>query len=326
MKRPSRKSILLVSILGAGAIAAVFIFDVLPGREPEFRGRSIMAWSRDLNSPDPEVRSNATAAVRAIGSDAVPFWTKVLQRRDPLFKPSVLAVARKCPSFVRRALRRVIRPFDAAEDRLAAVRALETLGPTSPIEPLFEALGAPDPQVASIAVNALGRLGQPAVPGLILALEHTDPEIRSRACTAVSIMGPKAVEAVPALLRRLDDPRTNLQSQARFALGRIGGPALLPILNSLKSPDSAVRATAVVALGFILPDSREVVTALVEVTRDPSPDVRRRAIEVLGNVRPRTSETLSALTAALQDSDAAVRARAGEALLKIKMNSVRNPG
>lgn len=75
------------------------------------------------------------------------------------------------------------------------------------------------------AADALGRIGQPAVPQLIAALRSSDPEHRLQATQVLARMGSDAKEAVPDLIRLLDDPDERIRKAATRTLGRIGPSA-----------------------------------------------------------------------------------------------------
>ncbi|HKS36386.1 MAG TPA: hypothetical protein VJW76_04290, partial [Verrucomicrobiae bacterium] len=76
MKRPLKKRWRVATVAAIGLVAAFAVFRPFGKREPVYGGKSVTAWARDLNSPDPWVRSNATEAVRATGPDGVPFLVK----------------------------------------------------------------------------------------------------------------------------------------------------------------------------------------------------------------------------------------------------------
>jgi hypothetical protein len=92
------------------------------------------------------------------------------------------------------------------------------------------------------AADALGRIGPPAVPPLVAALESSDPQTRLRAAEVLARMGSDAKDAVPALTRLLDDPDEEIRKAATRALGQIGPaaeeavPALVRALLESDSP------------------------------------------------------------------------------------------
>jgi HEAT repeat protein len=90
------------------------------------------------------------------------------------------------------------------------------------------------------AADALGRIGQPAVPALVAALADADPEVRYQACRALTYMGAQAVDAVPALIQRVSDVNEieSVRIQAANALGQIGAPAqpaVDPLMQMMRS-------------------------------------------------------------------------------------------
>ncbi len=92
--------------------------------------------------------------------------------------------------------------------------------------------------VKETAVDALGRIGEAAVPQLIAALSDADPRVRAQAGRALARIGPPAKEAVPILTQRLDDPDEDVRQAAARALGQIGPaaadavPALVSLIES----------------------------------------------------------------------------------------------
>jgi HEAT repeat protein len=98
----------------------------------------------------------------------------------------------------------------------------------------------------------------------IAALASPDPSKRAIAACQLSSMGRGAEEAVPALIRLLADAtpitpvncwsdNTSPGLEAARALGSIKSPAAVdPLLNALRSPNAALRATAARALGLMM--------------------------------------------------------------------------
>jgi len=93
-----RRFILLILVLGVGAV--VFLWR--SPREPVYQGKSVSAWMRDLNGPNPLARSNAGVALHAMGPLAVPYLVESLNRRDSVFKGPYRSLAPKLPLWFRR--------------------------------------------------------------------------------------------------------------------------------------------------------------------------------------------------------------------------------
>lgn len=76
-----------------------------------------------------------------------------------------------------------------------------------------------------VAADALSRIGKPAVPQLIAALQHPDPKVRRAATSVLARMGSEAKDAVPALIQLLEDENPSVRRCAAKTLGRIGPEA-----------------------------------------------------------------------------------------------------
>jgi|GEM_PF-2911901 len=110
-------------------------------------------------------------------------------------------------------------------------------------QPLSE---VPDQELAA---EALARIGPPAVPSLVQALQHRDPQVRREATRVLMRMGPDAKAAAPELTQLLDDE------------------------------DELVRKYAAKALGNIGPDAAVAVPALMLDLLQPAPEVPRRSFD-----------------------------------------------
>jgi HEAT repeat protein len=94
----------------------------------------------------------------------------------------------------------------------------------------------------SLAAEALSRIGPPAVPMLVEALNSRDGQIRRQACAVLMRMGPDAKEAVPHLVSLLEDEDQELRKMASKALGRIGpdaAPAVPALMRTMLEGESA---------------------------------------------------------------------------------------
>lgn len=83
-----------------------------------------------------------------------------------------------------------------------------------------------------VAAAALGRIGRPAVPRLVEALQSPDATLRQQAADTLARIGPAADEAVPALVQALRDDDPLVRKSAARALGQIG-PAAAAAVPSL---------------------------------------------------------------------------------------------
>jgi HEAT repeat protein len=135
---------------------------------------------------------------------------------------------------------------------LAVQSGAPSLGPPTSQPQLPPAVGGDDQSfmqnlfrdfgVKETAADALARIGEEAVPSLIVALSDPDPDVRAHAARAVAILGPKAQSAVPALIRLLHDPDDYVRRNAARALGQIGPAAkdaIPSLIELLKEPESS---------------------------------------------------------------------------------------
>jgi HEAT repeat protein len=274
-KSPRRWLLILV----AAVLVAIACIALLSWPEPErlYENRTLREWSLDLNSPLPEVRNNATSILRSIGREAVPPLVRQLESRDSLLKRPFLALAPRLPVSWRRKFIRAMRPFEPADERLGAVKALACLGTNAPVAPLLPLLRHSDRQLSAESATALASIGPASVPGLILALDDPEPLVRSLACYSLSRIGRGAAEAAPALIRRLSDRELQIAAQAANALVQIGPVATPALARALNDPDPMTRYHAAKTLGSLGYSARSAVPALMVAAQDMDPSVRREA-------------------------------------------------
>ncbi|HEY1601981.1 MAG TPA: HEAT repeat domain-containing protein [Pirellulales bacterium] len=102
--------------------------------------------------------------------------------------------------------------------------------------------------VKETAVDALGRIGESAVPTLITALSDANPRVRAQAGRALARMGAAGKDAVPTLMERLDDPDEDVRQAAARALGQMGpfaAPAVPALVGMIESPDGKAPASTI---------------------------------------------------------------------------------
>jgi hypothetical protein len=98
-----------------------------------------------------------------------------------------------------------------------------------------------EPSEQELAAQALGRIGKPAVPMLMNALQHRDPHVRLQAAQVLAKIGPEAQAAVPLLVAALDDHDPHVRRAAARALGQIGPAAqeaVPALMRSLVQPET----------------------------------------------------------------------------------------
>jgi len=76
--------------------------------------------------------------------------------------------------------------------------------------------------VQARAMYALVKIGPPAVPPLIEALESDDVNVRLMSLNTLGLIGSDAKDAIPAIKKALDDPDADVRNMAQDALEKIG--------------------------------------------------------------------------------------------------------
>jgi HEAT repeat protein len=201
--------------------------------------------------------------------------------------------------------------------REAAVASLGRIedGSAAPLlmEAVKEADHVPDQEgaaaVRAAAVEALGRLGAPALPALLEALHGRHVRLRETAIGALgTIGGPAAVEA---LGKMVGDDRSSVRQAAMAALVRAAGAAAIPALSrALAHKDPTTRKCAADTLGTL--HEAAAVSPVRTALADRDRSVREAGVRALAAIsRP---EAASALIAGLREGDRDLHAAIGSAL------------
>jgi len=152
--------------------------------------------------------------------------------------------------------------------------------------------------------------GRKDVKGLVRALEHEDPRVRSEAVKALGEIG--GAGAVPLLVNAIGSLRNDSSRSAGVrSLTRIGEPAVMPLVLALGNKSETVLFGVIEALGGI-GDERaiEPLGRLVRECREHH-SVRREAVSALGKLG---EEAADAVGPALRDENPFVRQEAVKAL------------
>src|SRR5262245_49226804 len=75
----------------------------------------------------------------------------------------------------------------------------------------------------------------------LAALSHSDMNVRLKAVMALAELGPKAEPAVPGLIAAMQVNNEDLRLNAAIALGKIGKAAVTPLTKILQTKDADAR-------------------------------------------------------------------------------------
>ncbi len=279
---------------------------------PRFKGKAVGTWIKLASTGNTE----AVAALKELGTNAMPDFIRGLKAQDSRFYKAAWNARRKLSPRLRQAWLKKMEPPLAWGERARAARALALMGPEAAwaLPYLSEQLHDPVNEVCYNSANAMGHMGEVAVPYLVAALGDPDPNRRRALVNGLAQIGPEAEAAVPALTEMLSDPDEPVRSGADYALKSIGAPWLKRLTTIISEGPSEARITAAKELLLIYPPSMQVAKALFAMAHDPAPATRRQAIETLGIIRPLHSGTIPTLTQALADDASEVRSAAARAL------------
>jgi hypothetical protein len=251
--------------VGTGALclwAATWL--LLSHREQPYNGKSLSAWTDQYEkywaaapkSPDWAKRGEAEAAIRHIGTNAIPRLLAWVGVRDSPLKTQLLALSRR-----QKILKLPLRP--AAYYHLKGHMGFMALGTVA--KP-----GASDGQV-SVEGMVMEGVGKPAASGLIELLHDKDTEVRATATVCLCSFAPDAKDAVPALVQALNEAGKGdfaLINSSILALGIIHAepdlvvPLLVEYVNGARK-DCGHSLTAIVALGCYKEKAQSAVPAVL---------------------------------------------------------------
>ena len=131
---------------------------------------------------------------------------------------------------------------------------------------------------------ALGRIGPPATPVLVMVLKEGN--LDARYIAAIALAGTGSVETVEPLMEALQDEDWRVRGVAAQALGCLGDPAAIrPLARALNDTVSYVRRHAAWSLALI--GGPAACRALSKALRDEDSYVRRIAEATLETIDPK---------------------------------------
>ena len=178
-------------------------------------------------------------------------------------------------------LQQAAKEDDDADQHDSRVAAVAALGPPA-VPHLAKALGNPDEDIRSAAVEALGKMrGAAVVDALLLALNDKKEEVRLSAVQALGAMGDR--RAVQPLLDQFaKDDNPQVRYECLTSLGLIGAPGAVDLLvKETSDSDPNVRLWAIDALCQM--HDPHAGTLAVALLQDPNVYVRLHAIQYCGN-------------------------------------------
>jgi HEAT repeats len=268
----TRKGIVILIVLAVAAAGFWFIYFLRP-REPVYQGKRLTAWLEQYDTSymagqgGGDVGQQAEAAIRNIGTNALPLCLQLVKTKESPIKVKLLTL--------------VPGPWldgfhvpGLAEYRNEINRRRE---------------------VGAHGFFVLGKQAKAAVPALIGLMSDKDHETRSVAVRTLGGLGPAASGAVPELIEYLKDPDDTIRAEAAESLGVIHQepervvPLLMGMLLEKPRPGLPhwfVTFSAIGSLGSFGVQARPAVPLLVGLLSDPDPGIGSAATNALRQIDP----------------------------------------
>ena len=286
------KRVLWISCLSVGAaLIAVAIAASLGAfrskPEPTYEGRPLSDFVELLGSGSP---AKAVPAIRAIGTNAIPYLLEWMRDAPPGRTPDLKARFRQ--------LLRLPSPLEAPYKRkgwriTGAVKALQLLGPDAAqaIPELTRMLNAKNPNdpndAAYRAARVLPHLGAAALPSLFSLLTNDQHDVRYHVVGELNAMETNSPGVVPFLIELMKGTNQSMACVSARTLGnwKVEPTLAVPALtDSLQDPRPAVRIAAAEGL-FDFEGKQELVEGILRtLSESGSSDVRAQASNALQRI------------------------------------------
>ena len=183
------------------------------------------------------------------------------------------------------------------------------------IHQMVECLGDSRGMVRLGFAEALGKVGQPAIPFLVEALSHHSNEVVRRAAAKTLTLIADPMTIPPLLEAFLNDEDQVVRNSAVGALARIGEESVSPLLQILASPESdeTIKGHAAWALAFIGSKGKE---TIYQAYNSDVEEVRTAVVGAISKIAEEQPEAraFKLLLQSLSDSSVNVRSEAAAAL------------
>jgi hypothetical protein len=268
-------------------------------RDPVYKGKPLSYWLEGYDSPgaanyppnhpNAPTYQEASEAVRALGTNAIPTLLRQLRRRDSKAKEAFMNLLRR-QHFIKvspPSTTQYIEPLDGFQDvGVGASNAVPQL------VALFERDPSPVPQMAIPAIlGDIGSAAEAAVPAMLQGMRHTNAVVRNNAIYALRKINADPNLVLPELVKSLKDPDILVRAQAIRSLRDFSTNAktAMPALLELWRKEPPLPASAASGgMGTTVPESWMVSSAWLAGPYSgwSSPDLHGLAGEALEAIDP----------------------------------------
>ena len=288
--------------------APVVRLPAVPHEQPVYQGKTLSYWVIKAGKIDLDgAPKDAIEAIRAIGSNAVPFLLDWMPRRETLHRDRSSG--------------------NPGWDGLEIAWWVLGSDGKSAIPVLASIINQPqrtmdDYSVWTESAKAISCLGPDAITPMLTAV--TNMQGRHEVWELIhnfQNLGTNGAPAVPALIHWANDPDYWVRDGVVGALGGIGQRpdlAVPVILNALEHDSNGmVRRDAAEALGAFANDSDVVLPELTKMLKDPNWEARQGALSGLGKIHDKPDVVIPLIVPFLSDENSVIERSAAYALLDL---------
>jgi HEAT repeat protein len=285
-------------------------------KETETADGAVEELARAMTHRNARVRTASARAIAAAGRSAVAPLVELLQHDDPGVQVAAARAVGRIGPDADKAVPALIGVMKRAQQR-AWDRYGQIKSGAIRYSRIRGVMGN------SIVLEALGRMGKPAVGPLRECLDPNDPELARWAVAALGKIGPPAAEAIPELIA-LWKSRNNRKWTWYCLRGHIAGtfssmrkkaaPAVDFLVGQLENTPRARPSLNYTLAGIGAPAVKPL-AELLQTSDDPG--ARKTAAGILGKIGKEAAGARSALKRAANAKDDAVRKAAEKALERI---------
>lgn len=234
----SRKQKVAIPFGLALLVVAWLVISIQSQREPTYNGRRLSDWARQYGanhwSTNRAAANEAEIAIRHIGTNGIPRFLDLMQRRNSALKSKVRKfVPRKWHDKLHLQER-------AGEFRRVGAHGIAALGTNAAVAlPSLMQIATRHPEqdgryIAVFAIRTLGPASEPALPFLIQCLTNSFADIRDDAALGIGYNRLRPQIAIPALVQYVSFAKTSSRSyelrDAIQSLARLSPNAALEIV------------------------------------------------------------------------------------------------
>jgi len=268
------------------------------------------------DSETPAVRDAAAAALRKMGTEAVPVLATALEegRSTRLAAEMLIEIGKPAVPILRKAS-----TMDNWVARGSAILALATIQPadTSVLPAAGKALRSSyllERRQAAAALDLMGAAARPALPHLVEGYYDKDETVKASVVSALTKIGKAHPEVNTEIVQMLVGEDWRFWRHVKALLHAIGPPAVPALIEGLKDPGAMMRERCAFTLAEMEPVPISAIPALLRTAADEVTNVRMRAIFALGRFGPVAGIAMPALIKAVKDKERSVRTEAIRAL------------